>query len=119
MCLGFKLQENKKVRGGFPPPYTLGQLEVNNQVGVSDLDTCFEGCLEADFIVVFAEPNRELLLVAQKVRPVEEVTEVRRNDAVRASQAGDCNDTDVCAGIHDVPVSKASQVNLVIQDVSG
>ena len=57
MYLGFKFQENKKVRGGFPPPYTLGQAEVNNQVGVSDLDTCFEGCLEADFIVVFAEPD--------------------------------------------------------------
>ena len=32
MCLGFKLQENKKVRGGFPPPYTLGQAEVYNQI---------------------------------------------------------------------------------------
>ncbi len=48
--------------------------------------TCFEGCLEADFIVVFAEPNRELLLVAQQVGSVEEVAEVRRNDAVRACQ---------------------------------
>ena len=64
MCIWGLSFKEQKAGGGFPPPYTLGQAEVNNQVGVSDLDTCFEGCLEADFVVVFAEPNRELLLVA-------------------------------------------------------
>ena len=67
MYLGFKFQENKKAGGGFPPPYTLGQAEVNNQVGVSDLDTCFEGCLEAYLIVVFGEPDAKLLFVAQQI----------------------------------------------------
>jgi hypothetical protein len=57
MCIWGLSFKEQKAGGGFPPPYTLGQAEVNNQVGVSDLDTCFEGCLEADFVVVFAEPN--------------------------------------------------------------
>ena len=44
-----------------------------------------------------------------------EVTEVRADDAVRVGQAGDRNDTDVCAGIDELTIGKACEVNLVVQ----
>ena len=113
--MGFKLQVNKKQGEVALPPYTLGQLEVNNEFWIRYLHTCFEGCLEADFIIVFAEPNRELLLIRQEVGSVEQVAEVCADDAVRVGQAGDSNHSDVCAGIDELTIGKARKVNLIVQ----
>ena len=116
MCIWGLSFKEQKARGGCPPPYTLGQFPVNDEVGVSELHTCFEGCLEADFIVITAEPNRELLLIAQQVGSVEQVAEVGCNDTARSSQSGNCDDLDVRAGINDFTIGKSSQVNLVVHD---
>ena len=83
MCFGFKFLENKKVRGGFTPPYTLGQSEVYNQVGVSDLDTCFESCDTPDFVVFACIKDGKLLFVAQQIGSVKQVAEVCADDSVR------------------------------------
>jgi hypothetical protein len=69
MCLGFKFQENKKARGGFPPPYTLGQAEVNNQVWPRQLHAAFEGCDTPYFVVVPRIKDGKLLFVGQQIGP--------------------------------------------------
>ena len=107
---------NKKAGGSFPPPLHLGQAEVNHKVWIGYLYTNFEGCLEADFIVVLGVPQAEVLLIGQEVSSVEEVAEVGADDAVRTCQSWDCNDTDICAWVDDVAISQTLEVNLVVHD---
>jgi hypothetical protein len=106
--------KNKKAGGSCPPPLHLGQAEVNHKVGIGDLYANFEGGLEADFIVVLGVPKREVFLVAQQVSSVEEIAEVRADDAVRSCQTRNSNYTDVCARVDDIAIGQPLQVNLVV-----
>ena len=105
--------------GSYPPPLHLGQLPVNDEVRVGNLDTNFEGCLEADFIVVLRVPQGEVFLVGQEVGSVEEIAEVTANHAVVAKQTWDGNDTDICARVDDVTIGQALQVHLIVEDIGG